>query len=63
MDWLDDRFSAYFDPKTYKEFEEATAGAFEGVGLSVAEVERRAARPEPSSTARRRSAPGSARAT
>ncbi len=35
---LDDRFSAYFDPKTYKEFEEATDSAFEGVGLSVAEV-------------------------
>jgi carboxyl-terminal processing protease len=37
---LDDRFSAYFDPKTYKEFEESTRGAFEGVGLTVAEVER-----------------------
>ena len=37
---LDDRFSAYFDPETYKEFEEATAGEFEGVGLTVAEVER-----------------------
>jgi carboxyl-terminal processing protease len=37
---LDDRFSAYFDPKTYKEFEEATRGAFEGVGLTVAEVDR-----------------------
>ena len=37
---LDDRFSAYFDPKTYKEFEEATEGAFEGVGLTVAEDER-----------------------
>jgi carboxyl-terminal processing protease len=37
---LDDRFSAYFDPKMYKEFEEATAGEFEGVGLTVAEVER-----------------------
>ena len=37
---LDDRFSAYFDPKTYKEFEEATQGAFEGVGLTVAEVKR-----------------------
>ena len=37
---LDDRFSAYFDPKTYKEFQEATQGAFEGVGLTVAEVER-----------------------
>jgi carboxyl-terminal processing protease len=37
---LHDRFSSYFDPKAYKEFEEATSGAFEGVGLSVAEVER-----------------------
>jgi len=37
---LDDRFSAYFDPKTYKEFQEATQGEFEGVGLTVAEVER-----------------------
>jgi carboxyl-terminal processing protease len=37
---LDDRFSAYFDPKMFKEFEEATAGEFEGVGLTVAEVER-----------------------
>jgi carboxyl-terminal processing protease len=36
---LDDRFSAYFDPKQYKEFEEATDGAFEGVGMNVAEVE------------------------
>ena len=37
---LDDRFSAYFDPQAYKEFEEATNGAFEGVGMNVAEVER-----------------------
>jgi carboxyl-terminal processing protease len=37
---LDDRFSAYFDPKQYGEFEEATSGEFEGVGLSVAEVRR-----------------------
>jgi carboxyl-terminal processing protease len=37
---LDDRFSAYFDPKQYKEFEEATDGAFEGVGMNVAEVKR-----------------------
>jgi carboxyl-terminal processing protease len=37
---LDDRFSAYFDPKAYKEFQETTEGAFEGVGLTVAEVER-----------------------
>jgi carboxyl-terminal processing protease len=40
VDSLDDRFSAYFDPKAYKEFEEATDGAFEGVGMNVAEVER-----------------------
>jgi carboxyl-terminal processing protease len=32
---LDDRFSAYFDPQDYKEFEEATEGAFEGVGMTV----------------------------
>ena len=37
---LDDRFSAYFDPEAYKEFEEATDGAFEGVGMNVAEVAR-----------------------
>jgi carboxyl-terminal processing protease len=37
---LGDRFSAYFDPKAYKEFQETTEGAFEGVGLTVAEVER-----------------------
>jgi carboxyl-terminal processing protease len=37
---LDDRFSAYFDPKAYKEFQEATDGAFEGVGMNVAEVKR-----------------------
>jgi carboxyl-terminal processing protease len=32
---LDDRFSAYFDPKAYGQFEEQTSGKFEGVGLSV----------------------------
>jgi carboxyl-terminal processing protease len=37
---LDDRFSAYFDPKTYREFQESTKGEFEGVGMTVAEVER-----------------------
>jgi carboxyl-terminal processing protease len=37
---LDDRFSAYFDPKAYGEFEEATNGEFEGVGLSVEEGRR-----------------------
>ena len=37
---LDDRFSTYFDPKAYSEFDEATRGAFEGVGMTVAESER-----------------------
>jgi carboxyl-terminal processing protease len=37
---LDDRFSAYFDPKAYKEFEEATQGEFEGVGMTVEAVDR-----------------------
>jgi carboxyl-terminal processing protease len=37
---LDDRFSAYFDPEQYRDFEEATEGAFEGVGMNVAEVKR-----------------------
>lgn len=37
---LEDRFSAYFDPDAYRSFREATEGAFEGVGMSVAEVER-----------------------
>jgi carboxyl-terminal processing protease len=40
VDSLDDRFSAYFDPKAYSEFQEATSGEFEGVGLSVVEVKR-----------------------
>ena len=40
VDSLDDRFSAYFDPKAYKSFEEATQGAFEGVGMNVEEVQR-----------------------
>ena len=37
---LDDRFSAYFDPKEYRSFNEATQGAFEGVGMNVEEVPR-----------------------
>jgi carboxyl-terminal processing protease len=37
---LNDRFSNYFDPKSYKSFEEATAGAFEGVGMNVEQVPR-----------------------
>jgi carboxyl-terminal processing protease len=38
VDSLDDRFSAYFDPKEYRSFNEATQGAFEGVGMNVEEV-------------------------
>jgi carboxyl-terminal processing protease len=37
---LNDRFSTYFDPKQYQSFQEATEGAFEGVGMSVNEVAR-----------------------
>jgi carboxyl-terminal processing protease len=37
---LDDRFSHYFDPKAYKDFSEATDGAFEGVGMNVSETKR-----------------------
>jgi carboxyl-terminal processing protease len=40
VDSLDDRFSHYFDPRAYREFQEATEGAFEGVGMNVEEVER-----------------------
>ena len=40
VDSLGDRFSAYFDPTAYKSFEEATQGAFEGVGMNVEEVPR-----------------------
>ena len=41
---LDDRFSAYFDPKDYRSFNEQTQGAFEGVGMNVEEVAARPAR-------------------
>ena len=37
---LRDRFSAYFDPKQYASFREATSGAFEGVGMNVEGVGR-----------------------
>ena len=37
---LDDRFSHYFDPKDYTAFQEATDGAFEGVGMNVDAVPR-----------------------
>jgi carboxyl-terminal processing protease len=32
---LDDRFSAYFNPKAYEQFQAATTGEFEGVGMTV----------------------------
>ena len=37
---LSDRFSAYFDPRTYQQFQEATQGEFEGVGMTVEAVGR-----------------------
>jgi carboxyl-terminal processing protease len=36
---LNDRFSNYFDPKAYRSFQEATNGAFEGVGMNVEQVD------------------------
>jgi carboxyl-terminal processing protease len=37
---LDDRFSTYFDPATFRRFLESTQGEFSGVGLTVAEAQR-----------------------
>lgn len=34
----DDKFSHYFDPKEYKEFQKSLSGDFKGVGLSIKEV-------------------------
>lgn len=34
----EDRFSNYFDPKTYKRFQASTSGKFTGIGLTVGEV-------------------------
>jgi carboxyl-terminal processing protease len=34
---LDDRFSHYFDPGAYREFQASTSGEFSGVGLSVSQ--------------------------
>ena len=34
----DDRFSHYFDPKEYQEFQRALSGEFKGVGLTIKEV-------------------------
>jgi carboxyl-terminal processing protease len=36
---LDDRFSNYFAPRDYTDFQQATEGRFEGVGMSVDPVE------------------------
>jgi carboxyl-terminal processing protease len=36
---LDDRFSNYFAPRDYSDFQQATEGRFEGVGMTVAPVE------------------------
>ena len=32
---LDDRFSQYFDPKSYREFTRSTSGSFSGIGVTV----------------------------
>ena len=37
---LDDRFSHYFAPRDFTDFQAATEGRFEGVGMTVEEVER-----------------------
>jgi len=37
---LEDRFSHYFAPRDYNDFQEATEGRFEGVGMTVEEIER-----------------------
>src|SRR5687767_12260148 len=37
---LDDRFSHYFAPRDFNDFQEATEGRFEGVGMTVEEVRR-----------------------
>ena len=36
---LDDRFSNYFAPRDYADFQQATEGRFEGVGMSVDPVD------------------------
>ena len=37
---LDDRFSHYFAPRDFTDFQAATEGRFEGVGMTVEEIER-----------------------
>ncbi len=36
---LDDRFSAYFDPKEYRRFREVTDARFSGIGVTVVQVD------------------------
>ena len=36
---LDDRFSAYFDPKEYRRFREVTDARFSGIGVTVTQAE------------------------
>lgn len=36
----DDRFSHYFDPATYRRFQQSTTGEFAGIGLNVVESKR-----------------------
>ncbi len=50
----DDKFSHYFDPKTFERFNQATSGQFSGVGLAVSEVPTGCASPRCIPTHRRR---------
>ena len=36
----DDKFSHYFDPATFKQFEASTSGKFSGIGVTVTETKR-----------------------
>jgi len=36
----DDKFSHFFDPKAYEQFQQATAGKFSGIGVTVTETKR-----------------------
>jgi len=40
VDSLDDRFSHYFSPRAYGDFQQQTEGRFEGVGMTVEAVDR-----------------------
>lgn len=51
----EDRFTRYFDPEQYSQFQESTSGEFSGVGMTVSEIRRglRVARTFPGSPAKR----------